>query len=105
LGVYAYRDKKVVSVFVRFFRAPLQQQCRNKEPENFAFELMNYSYCEILIRTATRRTGFDITGWKTLKSVLTEVLERQFLQVCDKLITQIRLAYKKNSKKNRPRKK
>lgn len=80
------------------------QQCRNIEPETFAFEIANGLPAIPLnyeIKTETKKSSFDLTslGDDIEYKILTEVFRNGTSFTYKNLITQIQLAYKKELKK------
>ncbi|MGX1024753.1 AAA family ATPase [Psychroflexus sp. MBR-150] len=77
------------------------QQCRNKEPEPFAFEINEFGLPIIVedfeIRTETKKNKFDVTDLEDFKKyqLLTEVFSKGDNFTYSNLVIQIKLAYKK----------
>lgn len=77
------------------------QQCRNKEPEPFAFEINKFGLPIIVedfeIRTETRKNKFDVTDLEDFKKyqLLTEVFSKGDNFTYSNLVIQLKLAYKK----------
>lgn len=82
------------------------QQCRNIEPEVFAFEINEYGVPIIAenfeIRTETKKNSFDVTNIENFKKyqLLTEVFSTNESFNYSSLVTQIILAYKNQFKTN-----
>mgnify|MGYP000707623949 CR=1 FL=1 len=80
------------------------QQCRNKEPEPFAFEINEFGLPVIVedfkIRTETKKNKFDVTDLEDFKKyqLLTEVFSKGDNFTYSNLVIQIKLAYKKQFK-------
>lgn len=80
------------------------QQCRNREPEPFAFEINEFGLPTIVedfkIRTETKKNKFDVTDLEDFKKyqLLTEVFSRGDNFTYSNLVIQIKLAYKKQFK-------
>lgn len=76
------------------------QQCRNREPEPFAFEINEHGLPVIVqdfeIRTETKNSKFDITDLEDFKKfqLLTEVFSKGDNFTYSELRIQIKLAYK-----------
>jgi predicted ATP-dependent serine protease len=77
------------------------QQCRNVEPEVFAFEINEYGIPIIAenfeVRTETKKNRFDVTDLEDFKKyqLLTEVFSKGESFSYGKLVEQITIAYKK----------
>lgn len=75
------------------------QQCRNKEPEVFAFEINDYEIPIIAenfeLRTETKKNRFDVTNLEDFKKyqLLTEVFSKGESFSYGKLVEQIIIAY------------
>ena len=75
------------------------QQCRNKEPEVFAFEINDYEIPIIAenfeLRTETKKNRFDVTNLEDFKKyqLLTEVFSKGESFSYGKLVEQIVIAY------------
>lgn len=75
------------------------QQCRNKEPEVFAFEINEYEIPIIAenfeLRTETKKNRFDVTNLEDFKKyqLLTEVFSKGESFSYGKLVEQIIIAY------------
>lgn len=82
------------------------QQCRNKEPEIFAFEINEFGLPILAenfeIRTATKKNSFDITSLESFKKyqLLTEVFSRGESFSFKLLETQLQLAFKNQFSKH-----
>ena len=82
------------------------QQCRNIEPEVFAFEINEFGVPIIAenfeIRTETKKNSFDVTNIENFKKyqLLTEVFSTNESFNYSSLVTQIILAYKNQFKTN-----
>jgi hypothetical protein len=76
------------------------QQCRNKEPEIFAFEINEFGLPILAenfeIRTATKKNSFDVTDLESFKKyqLLTEVFSKGESFSFKLLETQLKLAFK-----------
>lgn len=81
------------------------QQCRNREPEPFAFEINDYGLPVIVkdyeIRTETNKSRFDVTDLEDFKQyqLLTDVFSNGENFTYSELRIQIQIAYKKQFKK------
>ena len=81
------------------------QQCRNKEPETFAFEINEFGLPIIAenfeMRTATKKQPFDIVAIENYKKfqLLTEVFSKAHSYSFKLLETQISLAFQNQFKK------
>lgn len=82
----------------------MAEMCRNKEPEPFAFEIVDGLPVEAenhQIRTETRNQKFDISeleDWQIFQ-LLNEAFSKEKEQAYFELITQIKLAFKKQYSK------
>lgn len=80
------------------------QQCRNREPEPFAFEISEHGLPVIVenfeIRTETKKNKFDVTDLEDFKKyeLLTEVFSKGESFTYSELRIQIQLAYKNQFK-------
>jgi hypothetical protein len=80
------------------------QQCRDKEPEIFAFEINEFGIPIIAedyeLRTETKKNRFDVTELESFKKyqLLTEVFSKGESFNYSELVTQIKLAYKNQFK-------
>jgi predicted ATP-dependent serine protease len=80
------------------------QQCRNIEPEVFAFEINEYGIPIIAenfeIRTETKKNRFDVTDLEDFKKyqLLTEVFSKGESFSYGKLVEQLQIAYKNQFK-------
>lgn len=80
------------------------QQCRNKEPEPFAFEINENGLPVIVedfeVRTETKKNKFDVTDLEDFKKyqLLTEVFSKGESFTYSELRIQIQLAYKNQFK-------
>jgi hypothetical protein len=80
------------------------QQCRDKEPEIFAFEINEFGIPIIAedyeVRTETKKNRFDVTELESFKKyqLLTEVFSKGESFNYSELVTQIKLAYKNQFK-------
>lgn len=81
------------------------QQCRNREPEPFAFEINEHGLPVIVkdyeIRTETNKSRFDVTDLEDFKQyqLLTDVFSNGENFTYSELRIQIQIAYKKQFKK------
>lgn len=81
------------------------QQCRNREPEPFAFEINEYGLPVIVedfeIRTETKNDRFDVTDMEDFKKyqLLTEIFSKNESFGYSELVRQMKLAYKKQFNK------
>ncbi len=82
------------------------QQCRDKEPEIFAFEIDEYGIPfeaeNFELRTETNKNKFDITDLEDYKKyqLLTEVFSKGESFSYGKLVEQLQIAYKSQFKKD-----
>lgn len=82
------------------------QQCRDKEPEVFAFEIDENGIPIIAenfeLRTETNKNKFDVTDLEDFKKyqLLTEVFGREKSFSYSKLVEQLQIAYKNQFKKD-----
>ena len=82
------------------------QQCRDKEPEIFAFEINEFGVPVIAenfeLRTETKKNKFDVTDLESYKKyqLLTEVFSKGKSFSYGKLIEQLQIAYKNQFKSN-----
>lgn len=82
------------------------QQCRDKEPEIFAFEINEFGIPVIAenfeLRTETKKNKFDVTDLAAHKKyqLLTEVFSKGESFSYSKLIEQLQIAYKNQFKSN-----
>ena len=82
------------------------QQCRDKEPEIFAFEIDEYGIPfeaeNFELRTETNKNKFDITDLEDFKKyqLLTEVFSKGESFSYGKLVEQLQIAYKSQFKKD-----
>lgn len=82
------------------------QQCRDKEPEIFAFEINEFGVPVIAenfeLRTETKKNKFDVTDLEAYKKyqLLTEVFSKGKSFSYSKLIEQLQIAYKNQFKSN-----
>src|SRR5690606_234914 len=81
------------------------QQCRDREPEVFAFEINEYGIPVIAedfeVRTETKKNKFDVTDLEGFKKyqLLTEVFSKGESFSYGKLVEQLQIAYKNQFKK------
>jgi len=81
------------------------QQCRNREPEPFAFEINEHGLPIIVedyeIRTETKQNKYDVTDLEDFKKyqLLTEIFSKSEFLGYSELVIQMKLAYKNQFKK------
>lgn len=81
------------------------QQCRNREPEPFAFEINEHGLPIIVedyeIRTETKQNKYDVTDLEDYKKyqLLTEIFSNSEFLSYSELVIQMKLAYKNQFKK------